>query len=107
MQAIRVFHSNAPWVVGSPALLEHALEDFDSEITRQTPWLRTRYAGVLEQLQNDLDLEYGQTPVALVTTERLGVWLETVDANEHEFAARVIQDLQSYLISFAWVDSSR
>ena len=101
----KVFHSNAPWVVGGPTLLEHALEDFDAEVTRQTPWLRARYAAVLEQLQHDLDLEFGQTPLALVTNERLGVWLETVD--EREFAASVIQDLQTYLIEFAWVDATR
>jgi hypothetical protein len=105
MSMITIFHSNAPWVVGGPALLEHALEDFDAEITRQSPWLRTRYAAVLEQLQNDLDLEFGQTPLAVVTTERMGAWLETVDSDESEFVARVVHDLQTYLITFAWVDS--
>jgi hypothetical protein len=105
MQMMTIFHSNAPWVIGGPALLEHALEEFDSEITRQTPWLRAQYATVLEQVQHDLDLEYGQTPLAVVTSERLGVWLETVPAIEREFAAGVVRDLQTYLIEFAWVDS--
>jgi hypothetical protein len=107
MQMQTVFHSNAPWVVGGTTLLEHALEEFDSEITRQTPWLRSRYAAVLERLQNDLDLEFGQTPLAVVTRECLAAWLERVDANECEFAARVVRDLQTYLITFAWVDSRR
>jgi cellulase/cellobiase CelA1 len=107
MPMMTVFHSNAPWVVGGPTLLEHALEEFDSEITRQTPWLRAQYAAVLERLQHDLDLQYGQTPLTVVTNERLGVWLGTLPAVERGFAVGVIRDLQTYLIEFAWVDSSR
>ena len=32
----------APWIVGRPALLEHAAADYLNELARQRPWTRAR-----------------------------------------------------------------
>ena len=102
-----LFHTNAPWVVSQPVLLEHAIEDFDGETTRQTPWLRARFAQVLEQLQSDLDLEHdGATPLLAVTSDRLMRWVNTLPAQDRVFAAKVLRDFQVYLVRFGWVKTS-
>ena len=103
-----VFYSQAPWVVGRPTLLEHALDDFDGEVTRQRPWLRARFEAVLERLQADLDLEHdGATPLAAVTPARLDAWLAAQPEAERDFDRAVLEALAAYLVGFGWVEPAQ
>lgn len=94
----------APWIVGRPALLEHAAADFLNEVTRQTPWRRARYEALLESL----DAFLGEPAPLLAYTRLTGeAWRRTLPGDEREFAAELLAEFRAYLRDWGWLDAAR
>lgn len=94
----------APWIVGRPVLLEHAADDFLSEVTRQTPWRRARYEALLESLDEFL----GSPAPLLAYTPLTGeAWLRSLVAEEQAHAAELLSEFRAYLRDWGWLDAAR
>lgn len=94
----------APWIVGRPVLLEYAVGDFLNEVTRQTPWRRTRYAELLEGLE-----EYLGSPAPLLAYTRLTgeAWLRSLPTQDQADAAELLAGFRAYLREWGWLDTVR
>ena len=99
-----VISSKAPWIVGRPVLLEHAVGDFLNEVTRQTPWRRARYEALLEGLD-----EYLGSPAPLLAYTRLTgeAWLRSLPAGDQADAAELLTEFRAYLRDWGWLDATR
>lgn len=91
----------APWIVGRPVLLEHAAEDFLSEVTRQTPWRRARY----EELLGSLDAFLGAPAPLLAYTRLTGEqWCRSLPSPDREEAADLLTEFRAYLREWGWLE---
>ncbi len=93
----------APWIIGREALLDDALEDFLAKLTRQRPWLRTRYGALLQDLKGLLDRELGLTPLTALTPDRTAAWLAGLAPEKRLLAEEALQDFDTYLMEWAWI----
>jgi hypothetical protein len=102
----QLFVSNAPWIVGRPALLEYALEDFLGELGRQRPWTRSHVQDLLESLNVWLEVQMGQ-PVILeqLQAEHVTNWLETLDFNNRSDARLALGLFAEYVLCWGWLES--
>ncbi|GBF06417.1 hypothetical protein DAERI_090003 [Deinococcus aerius] len=94
----------APWIVGRPILLEHAVADFLNEVTRQTPWRRARYEALLESLD-----EFLGAPAPLLAYTRLTgeAWLRSLPAEDQAPAEELLSEFRAYLRDWGWLDAAR
>lgn len=88
-----------PWIVGRPALLEHAVTDFLNELARQQPWKRARSEALLEDLLAFLD-PAAAAPLEALTVQAEAAWLAEQD--DFEAAAALLNDLHRFLEDFGW-----
>ena len=103
----RVFTSASPWVVGRPALMAEAVDDFLHETTRQKPWLRARYGAQLEGLNAHLDNALdGPAPLTALSKEHADAWLRTLGeraVTERIMAERALAEFADYLVKWGWL----
>ena len=94
----------APWIVGRPALLEHAAADYLNELARQRPWTRARAEELLERL----DTHLGEPAPLLAYTRLTGeAWLRTLPEHDRTEAADLLSDFRAYLRDWGWLDHAR
>lgn len=91
--------SIAPWVVGREALLEYAIDDYLRELGRARPWLGKTHEEVLICLNAHLDEKHGLTPLRVLQSEEVNLWLQ---AQEPE-AQQVLQDFKAYVTEWNWL----
>lgn len=102
----QIFVSNAPWIIGRPALFEYALEDFLGELGRQRPWTRARFQELLEDFNLWLDSQLN-FPVSLeqVSIELVQGWFETLAIHNRSDARQALEMFAEYLVSWGWLES--
>jgi hypothetical protein len=102
----QLFVSNAPWIVGRPALFEYALEDFLGELGRQRPWTRTHVQQSLEGLEAWLEGQQN-SPVTLeqVSFELINSWTKTLPVKDRPNAQEALEMFAEYLVSWGWLES--
>lgn len=102
----RVFTSSKPHVVGREALLGDALDDFLHEMTRQKPWLRARYAALLEGFNASLDAELERpAPLTALTSVRADVWKSGLFLEQRVLAEKALGDFADYLVKWGWLEA--
>jgi hypothetical protein len=103
----QIFASNAPWIVGRPALFEYALEDFLGELGRQRPWTRSRVGEWLEGLEAWLEARLGR-PARLeeVSAEGVTDWLESLPFDDRADAQDALRGFAEYLTGWGWLEVS-
>lgn len=102
----RVFTSAKPHVVGREALLGDAVDDFLQEMTRQKPWLRARYAALLEGLNASLDAELDRpAPLTALTSARAGAWKRGLRPEQRALAESALGDFADYLVKWGWLEA--
>jgi hypothetical protein len=92
-----VWTGKADWIVGRPATLEDALHDFDGELGRQSPWLRSSLMPHLEALSTQL----GDVRLEAIRHDQIQAWLELQDNPE---AQRALGQFRQYLIEWRWCE---
>ena len=93
--------SSAPWIVGRPALLEHAAEDFLNEVTRQTPWRRARFEALLDSLDRFLG---APAPLSALSTQRLAEWRASLAQEQAPDAEALLAAFQTHLREWHWLE---
>jgi DNA-binding transcriptional MocR family regulator len=102
----RIYTSQAPHVVGQEALLEFAIDDFLRRTTRLKPWRKARYEALLENLDDYLeDLLKRPTPLNAFVTPLTDNWLEQVPNEQHLFARELLEEFETYLVEWAWLEA--
>ena len=92
--------SPTPWIVGRPALLEHAAEDFLGEVTRQKPWRRARWEALLESLG---DFVGNPAPLSALNPALLAEWQASLTGEQGEDAGEMLGDFQTHLRERRWL----
>lgn len=92
--------SIAPWVVGREALLEYAIDDYLRELGRARPWLGKTHEEVLTHLNAHLDAKHGLTPLRVLHSEEVNLWVQAQDPE----AQQVMQDFKAYVTEWNWLD---
>ncbi len=93
-----------PWIVGRETLLEHAVQDFLGELTRDRPWLRARYDRLLGELEAWLSAELGRpAPLAALDRSRAAAWLATLPEAERPDSEAALGDLAEYAVGWRWL----
>lgn len=102
----QIFYSNAPWIVGRPALFEYALEDFLGELGRQRPWTRNHVQQSLEALNAWLEAQ--QNSVVLlgqINPKLVRLWLENLAVQDRADAGTALELFAEYLVGWGWLES--
>lgn len=92
-----VWTGQADWIIGRPATLEDALHDFDGELGRQSPWLRSSLMPHLEALSTHL----GDVRLEAIRHDQVQAWLELQDNPEMQ---RALEYFRQYLIEWRWCE---
>lgn len=98
-------YRSAPPIVGREALLDYAVEDFISEITRQKPWRRARYETLLESLEEHVSAALTRpAPVSVLNQTGANTWLQTLPTEQRPLAEEVLRDFSNYLVAWNWLE---